>query len=313
MELAGGDGASTVFSHLVASHSHVRGVLGFLSTREASSLRLVCKELRASVTDFKWEDGCSSIRGSLGRWRACFPHARVANVSGRADLTDADFVHLRNVNVIFMMSCTGVTDAAFSHLTACRTLDMSHCNQRGISDAAFPHLVNIRTLNMSGCNQATITDAAFASLAELRSLGISQSTFGLYPRLRLTDRAFTGLRKLESLCASGLDAITDVAFDNLTELKQLNLAWCDQSELSDRCFEKLTRLEVLDIRACSQLTDGALTALKRLRVLDIRGCMKISPECVANIAARLDALFVADCSDDVKIAAKRVGGARVFL
>ena len=53
--LAGGDGPSTLLSHLGAEHSHGRGLLGFFSRRAACALALVCGELRREVAAFqKW-------------------------------------------------------------------------------------------------------------------------------------------------------------------------------------------------------------------------------------------------------------------
>ena len=313
LALAGGEHPSTIFSHLVAEHSNGRGILGFLTTRDACALRAVCHEALAAVRDFHWSDARTSIRGALPLWRASFPHARAANVSGRSDLTDDDMSSLAGVSAVFAMSCVGLTDAGFSHLAACRTLDMSHCNQNGITNAAFAALSGVRALNMSGCNQAGITDAAFVHLTELRSLGIAQSTFGLYPRLQLTDRAFTHLRKLESLCASGLDSITDAALAHLDCLRNLSIAYCDQAGISDAAFVNLRDLEVLDIRNCSQLTDAALSPLTKIRSVDMRGCEKITADCARDLASRVDCLFVADCSESVRAAAKEAGGARVFL
>lgn len=313
LQLAGGAHPSTVFSHLAAEHTQARGVLGFLTTHDACSLRLVCHELLIAIRAFHWADSRTSIRGQLSLWRASFPHARAANVCGRADLIDGDFVHLAGVAVVFCMSCVGLTDAAFAHLTACHTLDMSHCNQSGITNAAFVHLGAVRVLNMSGCNQAGITGAAFSFLPELRSLGISQSIFGLYPRLHLSDRAFAPLVKLESLCASGLDAISDASFKGLVRLKSLSIAHCDQAEITEACFADLTQLQMLDIRNCCQITDAVLSPLTNLRSLDMRGCDRISAACVGSLAVRLESLFIADCSESVRAAATAAHGARVFL
>ena len=53
--LAGGDGASTLMSHLGAEHSHGRGLLGFLTHEGAMrTLSGVCRELRREVGSFRW-------------------------------------------------------------------------------------------------------------------------------------------------------------------------------------------------------------------------------------------------------------------
>jgi hypothetical protein len=121
------------------------------------------------------------IVGPLAAWRAAHPDALVANVVGRSDLTDADFVHLAGIKALDMAGCTnpGLTDAAFVHLRGLHTLWMYGCNQVSITDAAFSHLHGLHTLNMFCCNQSTITDAAFTHLHGIQLLhmqGCSQAT-----------------------------------------------------------------------------------------------------------------------------------------
>ena len=54
--LAGGDGASTLLSHLAAEHSHGRGLLGFFDNAGArKSLSRVCREFRREVDGFRWQ------------------------------------------------------------------------------------------------------------------------------------------------------------------------------------------------------------------------------------------------------------------
>ncbi len=91
------------------------------------------------------------IKGPLAAWRAANPGAVVANVSGREDLVDADFVHLRGMKALDMRACRQrtITDAAFGHLAGIHTLDMTYCRQRTITDAAFAHLRGIHKLIMS--------------------------------------------------------------------------------------------------------------------------------------------------------------------
>ena len=113
-------------------------LLPFFSIREACTLRLVCREFVGAIADVRWNDMETWIEGDLGSWRACFPRARAAFVSGRRDLVDADFVHLAGLH----------------------TLDMSYCHQGTITDAAFAHLRGIHTLNMGYCSQRAITNAA---------------------------------------------------------------------------------------------------------------------------------------------------------
>ena len=79
-------------------------LLPLFSTRDACALRLVCREFLAAVSEHPWEDRGTAIKGSIAAWRACFPHARCANVQyysiggGRtAPVMDADFVHFEGL------------------------------------------------------------------------------------------------------------------------------------------------------------------------------------------------------------------------
>ncbi len=107
-----------------------------LGTREACSLRGVCRELKQAVGDFPWEDMDTVIRGDVALWRACFPRALGANVGQRGQwgenpngrltaVVDADFVLLGGLKALNMSWCRQVTDAAFVHLRGIERLYMS--------------------------------------------------------------------------------------------------------------------------------------------------------------------------------------------
>jgi hypothetical protein len=68
------------------------------------------------------------------------------------------------------MHCKQLTDAAFVHLRGIKMLFMGYCDQLTITDAAFVHLQGTRTLVMDYCTQATITGTTFSSLAGIEAL-----------------------------------------------------------------------------------------------------------------------------------------------
>ena len=81
-------------------------LLPLFTTRDACALRLVCREFLAAVSEHPWEDRGTVIKGSIAAWRACFPHARCANVRQwvlhgtnrrAAPVVDADFVHFEGL------------------------------------------------------------------------------------------------------------------------------------------------------------------------------------------------------------------------
>ena len=232
-------------------------LLPLFSTAEACALRLVCREFLAAVSEHPWEDRGTAIKGSIAAWRACFPHARCANVQHRdvpygpferAALVDADFVHFEGLRELYMGHCTGVTDAAFVHLHGIQVLDLSWCTQLTITDAAFAHLAGIQSLSLWGCGQATITDAAFAHLRGIKLLNISGCT-------QLTDAAFVHLRGIHTLymwwCSQ--PAITDAAFAHLRGIHTLVMQGCNQDTITGAIFAHLQGINALDMVLCSDV------------------------------------------------------------
>jgi hypothetical protein len=207
--------------------SHCYGaLLPMFTTKEATTLRQLCREFKSTVADFPWEDERTVIVGSVAAWRACFPRARWANVKERwnrgrrTPVEDADFVHFVGLRRLNMTWCTSITDAAFVHLKGIHTLDMSACSQRTITDAAIVHLQGIHTLNMEYCFQATITDAAFVHLKGIHSLS-------LFSCFQLTSAVFTHLKGV----------------------KRLNIGYCPQLNLTD---DSLQGIEWLNMHNHSQ-------------------------------------------------------------
>ena len=112
------------------------------------------------------------IEGSLAKWKNRNPRAIFANISNRTDLTDDDFIHLKDVRILNMSNCnqTMITDNAFKFLGNVHTLNMSNCNQKTITNNAFKHLYSIQNLDITNCNQPTITNIAFQYLINIKNL-----------------------------------------------------------------------------------------------------------------------------------------------
>ena len=150
--------------------------LSFLTTRDACHVRGACRELRALVQDFAWDDRTLESRvaarvGAVALWRACFPRAvactlyqgEVKTFVRNEVVTDGDLALLRGVRYLNIGGCQNVTDVGLAHVASghgLHTLKMTSCWK--ITNSGFAHLAGIHTLYMNGCDQATITDAAFA-------------------------------------------------------------------------------------------------------------------------------------------------------
>jgi len=219
--LVGGNRPYHIMSVLYAEHSRSEGIFGFLTYEDANNLRLVCKELRDEVRDFRWKDMKTRIKGSLALWRICFPFAKAANIRSQKNLTDADFIYLKGIHILDMSYCmqATITDAAFVHLQGIHTLEMECCNQ--ITDAAFVHLKGIHTLVMGCCYQGTITDAAFAHLKGIHTLDM-----GYCYQATITDAAFVHLQGIHTLQMNLCTQITDAVFAHLEGIKILYMIGC---------------------------------------------------------------------------------------
>jgi len=68
----------TLATHATLTHP----LLDMFSTREATSLRLVCKFVKDKTTEFNWKDQETvvPIKG-LDKWKRCFPNATALNIS----------------------------------------------------------------------------------------------------------------------------------------------------------------------------------------------------------------------------------------
>jgi hypothetical protein len=95
--------------------SHCYGaLLPMFDTKEATTLRQLCKEFKEVVADFPWEDERTVILESVAAWKVCFPRARWANVrhgyEGRSTpVLDADFVHFVGLRRLDMRFCGSIT------------------------------------------------------------------------------------------------------------------------------------------------------------------------------------------------------------
>ena len=168
-------GPQNVMSILQGAHSVGDGILGHLNEENKGRLKLTSKLLEENVKEASRGSMDIVIKGSLERWRKANPNAKYANISGRKDLTDEDFVHLKGIKHLNMQGCNqaGITNQAFVHLKDIKHLNMVLCNQPGITDDAFENLEGIDTLYIRDCNQAGITGATLNKLGnKLKNLVI---------------------------------------------------------------------------------------------------------------------------------------------
>lgn len=227
--------------------AHTKGaILQFFTTKDATVLRSVCRELKNAVAEYTWADEETLVKSRVYSWKTCFPCAVAVNVSG-TDVQNEDFQHFAALHSLKMRGCLIVSDCAFSHLRGITKLDMSWCNQTTITDAAFVHLRGIHSLNMSWCSQSTITDAAFKNLRGIHTLHIS---------------------------ACNQPTITDAAFMNLRGINTLNMSLCYQGSITGAAFAYLRGFHTLDISYLNQrsINVAAFVYLHGIHELEMSGC-----------------------------------------
>ena len=208
----------------------LRGVLRFLRQIEALPLRSAGRACRDAVAEHVWEDWCSRhslIRGSLAAWRSCFPHALSANLVKRADLQDADMLHLQGVRMLAIDGCTSLTDAGLAPLAgSIHTLTMRDCVR--LTAAGTAHLRGIYDLTMDGCT--AIADEGLAHLSGIHTLSMSRC-------VQITDAGLAHLRGTLKLTASQCTGFTDAGLAALRDASELTLLNCTQ--LTNRLADSL--------------------------------------------------------------------------
>jgi len=250
-----------------------KNLLPFLTAKNVSALRGVSAYARNTVNYDYLGSKEAVIRGSLAQWRLQFPNARYANISGRNDLRDEDFLHLKGIKWLNMSFCNQptITDAAFAHIKGVHTLYMSRCDQRTITNAAFAHIKGVHTLDMSWCWQESITDAAFAHIKGVHTLDMSWCC-----QPTITDAAFAHIKGVHTLNMENcLQAgITDAAFAHIKGVHTLYMAYCSRA-ITDAAFEHLRGIHTLDMSYCNQagITGKTLYMLgDKLQILNIKSC-----------------------------------------
>lgn len=78
-------------------------------------------------------------------------------------MTGAGWSHLTALRELYVIRCTGVTDAALAALPGLRRLHIEGCSQ--LTGACFARLPQLRAVTMDGCSRRAIA-AARAALPE---------------------------------------------------------------------------------------------------------------------------------------------------
>lgn len=223
-------------------------------------------EYCTAITDF------SSLKGIMH-----------INLSGCAQITNADLIHLSDTKTLNLSDCHLITDVSMlSHLDG---LDISKCPY--IEDVS--PLLKLHTLKLHCCR---ITDVS--ALGKLNNLDLSCCDY-------ITD--VSALGKVGKLDLSNCDNITDVsdlinvenlnlsACGNITDIPYFNARILDLSCCRITDFSRLINVKELSLRHCMQITNNHLQFFVNKRFLDLTGCKNIT-----NVDILLDNVKVLDLS-----------------
>jgi hypothetical protein len=207
-------------------------LLCFFTTKEACTLRLLCKEFLDSVEKTPWHDmetriGSSSdcretlITDILELWRQCFPRAIGAKVKDN--------------------SCLLTTD--------------------------FEFFVGLQSLDISWCWGYDPDEALYYLRGTICSLKISQDMFEPYYTVTFTNNALMHLPFLEELDLTDCHGITMELFPHLRGISKLSVG-----RVTDEWLVNFRGIKCLHLRTCRGITAAGLHHLRGIHTLIIEEC-----------------------------------------
>ena len=160
-------------------------------------------------------------------------------------LTDVDPIVFKNVKIIIMNDCTGVTDRHFEHMYGVVQLEIDYLYNPRITDEALAYLPGIKRLSMKKL-QADISPIGFSFLGGIERL------------------------MLDSF------HVTDEHLQYLDGIKELDLTNCTGfGDNGIRSITKSGKLQTLDLSYCcydNHMTPAVQEHLKQIPELDMEGC-----------------------------------------
>lgn len=285
----------------------VHHISDWLGDQDTLTLRGINTATRRALADYHWSLR-APIRGSVAAWRDAFPCALVANLRGRADITDADLVHLRGVPSVFLSYCLGITDAGLVHLAGVVELDISFCTQ--LTGEGFVHLRgSVRTLRM--VSALAVRDDAMTHLRGLQALDMAWCS-------HVTGAGFAHLGgTLRTLKVSLCGAVGDEAFAHLRGLTDLNAVRCDK--LTDAALRHLvdpvtgcTSLRRVNVQLCEGITDGVFAHLDGAQEVHVGMGGQFTDQGLASLPATVTDLHVSDCAGITDVGLAHLGSVRVL-
>ena len=190
----------------------------YLKQKELCKFKSTGRLASDNVKQVREVDYTKPLHYSIEQFFKLFPNAISINLSGK-DITDADFVHLGQIQHLNISDCQNITDAAFEHIPRLKSLNMSLTK---ITDATLLKYKNsLESLNIDYCHN-------------------------------ITDNGLMHITKLKTLRMKACELITDQAFANLENLEYLDMTYCSQEGITDEAFRNKNNLKGIRMRSCTQ-------------------------------------------------------------
>lgn len=225
------------------------------------------------------------------------------------DVTDDDFLKLKDVHSINMHYCKQITDKGFENLGCPIALDISRCKQI-TNNGLVKFITNIiktnnhlRVLNLSYIPK--ITDRGLVILGKIDKLGLQE--LYLSNNSEVTDDAIKIIARNNTIKIINLSKCKKITNASLLELKKLEIGIFSKCKsLNNDSFLLFRNLIKLNVSNCKNLTDMGISLIcnnSNLEELILTNCTRITNHAFTYIKTltKLKTLNIDHCnavSDD---------------
>lgn len=176
---------------------------------------------------------------------------------------------LKNIAILSLVSCPGITDSGLERIKGIRTLQHLNLSGTRITDKGLKELNDLHNLRYLELESTEVTDAGLNELRGLKNLR--------FLNLARTDISgaglisIKGLKNLQAINLNGCQRMNDEEFQALAEFRQLAFASLSCTAITDAGLKELKlrefkRLTILDLSQ-TKITDSSLAELKGIKSL----------------------------------------------
>lgn len=275
-------------------------ITGYLSIRDACSLRRLCRNfrlLRFAMVKLHFTE----VRQFEQAMQACVARSLRA-LEAHAEIKDDDLLHLRDMTGLVHLDlswCSQITQASFEHVALLTTLEKLDLGGIEVTDAglaALSPLSELKFLNLRTCDSPPNT--SFSVLTAFENL----ETLVLSTNKVLNDQVLAVVGELRTLthldmnCCPRVTRVGVAHLATLTKLTFLDLGACRSFASKDLAeLATFTQLETLNLRRCALVTGTSkLALLPNLKVVNLEQT-GIVDEGLAHFNLSLENLNISSC------------------